>query len=269
VAKELDGVKVQILQWTAAVYLATGLVAGLSLGSETRRMERASVVLLAFGALIHLLSFALLHTAENPPPVTNMREAFSFMAWVGVVFYLIFLKRYRLQRLVVLVAPVAFLGAFLAALRPPSAVPAEVATGWPHAHVLLASAGLSLLGLAGLAGVIFLIEHARLKSKAPLDRRFPLPSLEALARVNTVALGVGFLLLTLGLITGMIWLQTTKGMPWSGTAHEVWNLVAWVVYAVLVFARFSGKQSSRRSAINAVAGFVFLLFAVIGLELIS
>ena len=123
---------VQILQWTAAVYLATGLVAGLSLGSETRRMERASVVLLAFGALLHLLSFALLHTAENPPPVTNMREAFSFMAWVGVVFYLIFLKRYRLQRLVVFVAPGAFLGAFLAALRPPTAVPVEAApSAWP------------------------------------------------------------------------------------------------------------------------------------------
>jgi len=262
-------VTIQILQWTAAVYLATGLVAGLSLGSETRRMERASVVLLAFGAVLHLLSFGLLHTAENPPPVTNMREAVSFMAWVGVVFYLIFLKRYRLQRLVVLVAPGAFLGAFLAALRPPSAVPVEAVPGaWPHAHVLLASAGLSLLGLAGLAGVIFLIEHARLKSKASLDRRFPLPSLEALDRVNVVALGVGFLLLTLGLITGLLWLQTTKGMLWSGTAHEVWNLVAWVVYAVVVFARFTGKQSSRRSAINAVAGFVFLLFAVIGLEVI-
>jgi ABC-type transport system involved in cytochrome c biogenesis permease subunit len=269
VAREFDGVTVQILQWTAAVYLAAGLVAGLGLGLETRRIERASVLLLAFGAFLHLVSFALLHTAENPPPVTNLREACSFMAWVGTVAYLLLLKRSRLSRLVVLVAPAAFLGAFLAALRPPSVVPAEAATGWPHAHVLLSSAGLSLLGLAGLAGVIFLIEHARLKSKKPLDRRFPLPSLEALNRVNTVALGVGFLLLTLGVVTGMIWLQTTKGFPWSGTAHETWTLVAWLVYTALVFARFSGKQGSRRSAISAVAGFVFLLFAVVGLEVIS
>ena len=261
---------VQVLQWTAAVYLAAGLVAGLGLGLETRRIERASVVLLILGALLHVVSFFLLHTAENPPPVTNLREACSFMAWVGVVFYLILLKRSRLQRLVVLVAPAAFLGAFLAALRPPSTVPAEVATGLgPHAHVLLASAGLSLLGLAGLAGVIFLIEHARLKSKKPLDRHFPLPSLEALDRVNAVALGVGFLLLTLGVITGIIWLQTAKGVPWSGTAHETWTFVAWVGYLALVFARFTGKQGSRRSAISAVAGFAFLLFAVVGLEVIT
>jgi ABC-type uncharacterized transport system permease subunit len=179
-------------------------------------------------------------------------------------------KRSRLQHLVVLVAPAAFLGAFLAALRAPGGAPAEAATGsWPHAHVLLSSAGISLLGLAGLAGVIFMIEHKRLKSKAPLDRRLPLPSLEALDRVNAVSLAAGFLLLTLGVVTGMIWLQTTKGLPWLGTAHETWTIVAWAVYGCLVFARFVAKQSSRQAAASAVGGFAFLLFAMIGLEFIS
>ena len=261
---------VQILQWTAAVYLAAGLMAGLGLALETRRLERASVALLALGALFHGMSFALLHIADDPPPLTDLSAACSFMAWAGTVFYLILLKRSRLQRLVVLVAPAAFLGAFLAALRSPGGAPALSATGsWPHAHVLLASAGIALLGLAGLVGVIFLIEHARLKSKRPLDRRLPLPSLEALDRVNAVTLAVGFLLLTLGVVTGMIWLQTTNGRPWSGAAHETWSLVAWAVYGALVVARFVAKQGSRQAAASAVGGFAFLLFAVIGLELIS
>jgi ABC-type transport system involved in cytochrome c biogenesis permease subunit len=263
-------VTVQILQWTAAVYLAAGLMAGLGLALETSRLERASVGLLVFGALLHAASFGLLHVADDPPPLTDLRAACSFMAWVGTVSYLILLKRSRLQRLVVLVAPTAFLGAFLAALRPPGGASAEAATGsWPHAHVLLASAGLSLLGLAGLAGVIFLIEHRLLKSKKSLDRRLPLPSLEALDRVNAVALSVGFLLLTVGVITGMIWLQTANGRPWSGSAHETWSFVAWVVYAVLFVSRFVKKQGSRQTAASAVGAFVFLLFAVIGLEFIS
>jgi len=265
-----DGVTIQILQWTAAVYLAAGLVAGLGLALDTHRFERASVALLALGAVFHAASFGLLHLAENPPPITDLREAWSFMAWVGTVFYLIMLRRSRLQRLVALVAPAAFLGAFLAALRPPGGAPVESATGsWPHAHVLLSSAGFSLLGLAGLAGVIFLIEHAQLKSKKPLDRRFPVPSLEALDRVNAVALAVGFLLLTLGVITGVIWLQTAKGRPWSGSAHEVWSLVAWAIYGALVYGRFVAKQGSRQLAASAVGGFAFLLFVVVGMEFIS
>jgi ABC-type transport system involved in cytochrome c biogenesis permease subunit len=263
-------VTVQILQWTAAVYLAAGLMAGLGLALETRRFDRTAVALLGLGALLHAASFGLLHLAEHPPPLTDLRAAFSFMAWGGTVFYLILLKRSRLQHLAVLVAPTAFLGAFLEALRPPLTAPTESATGsWPHAHVLLSSAGIALLGLAGLAGVLFLIEHKRLKSKAPLDRRFPLPSLEALDRVNAVSLAVGFLLLTLGVITGVIWLQTTKGVPWLGTAHETWTLVAWAVYAGLAVARFIAKQGSRQAAASAVGGFAFLLFAVIGLGFIS
>jgi ABC-type transport system involved in cytochrome c biogenesis permease subunit len=263
-------VTVQILQWTAAVYLAAGLMAGLGLALETRRLERAAVALLGLGALFHAASFVLLHLAEHPPPLTDLRAACSFMAWGGTVFYLILLKRSRLQHLAVLVAPAAFLGAFLEALRPPLTAPTQSAMGsWPHAHVLLSSAGISLLGLAGLAGVMFMIEHKRLKSKASLDRRFPLPSLEALDRVNAVALAVGFLLLTLGVITGVIWLQTTKGVPWSGTAHETWTFVAWAVYAGLAVARFVAKQGSRQAAASAVGGFAFLLFAVIGLGFIS
>ena len=50
--------------------------------------------------------------------------------------------------------------------------------------VLLGSAGIALLSLSGLAGMIFLAEHRRLKAKRPVARRFPLPSLEALDRVN-------------------------------------------------------------------------------------
>jgi ABC-type uncharacterized transport system permease subunit len=262
---------VQLLQSAAAVYLGAALIAGLGVALETRRLERASLVLLGFGALIHGASFLLVHRAENPPPLTDLSWVFSFMTWVGAVFYLLLLRRSRLQRLAVLIAPVAFLGAFLAALRTPGhAVAATAATGsWPHTHVLLASAGLSLLALAGLAGIIFLVEHGRLKSKRPIERRLPLPSLEALDRVNAVTLSIGFLLLTLGVISGMFWLQVTHGRPWTGTAHETWSLIAWAIYAVLVSARFIASQGSRQAAASAVGGFAFLFFAVIGLELIS
>lgn len=261
---------VQLLQWAAALYLSAGLVAGLGLALETRRLERGSVALLVLGAVLHGISFAMLHDLEPAPPVTDITAAISFMAWVGTLSYLVLLRRTRLQRLMVLVAPASFLGAFLAALRLPNVAPAPVTSvgSWPHAHVLLASAGLSLLGLAALAGAMFLVEHRRLKNKRPIDLRMPLPSLEALDRVNAIALSVGFPLLTLGVLTGMMWLQTAFGTPWTGSAHETWCVVAWAVYGVLVGARFAAHQGSRQAAASAVAGFAFLFFSVIGMELI-
>jgi ABC-type transport system involved in cytochrome c biogenesis permease subunit len=139
----------------------------------------------------------------------------------------------------------------------------------PHAHVLLSSAGLGLLAVSGIAGVFFLLEHRRLKRKRPVSGGLRLPSLEALDRVNVTALAVGFPLLTLGVVTGSAWLHSVQGRAWSGSDHETWTIVAWGIYAGLAAARFAGHQGARQAAASAVAGFAFLLFAVVGVGLLT
>jgi ABC-type transport system involved in cytochrome c biogenesis permease subunit len=262
-------VAVELHQWTAALYLAAGLLAWLGLGLRAPRLERAAIGVLFAGTLVHVAAFARLHALDPPPPLTALPAAVSFMACTGTLFFLALMGWLRLAGLAVLVAPVAFVSVFFAALWLPSAGPASFAGSgsWPHAHVLLASAGLACLGLSGLAGVLFLAEHRRLKAKRPV--RVPLPSLEALDRANRVSLALGFPLLTLGVVTGALWVEAVSGRPWSGSHHEAWSALAWVVYAVLVAARFGGSQGARAAAASAVAGFAFLCFAVIGVELLA
>jgi ABC-type transport system involved in cytochrome c biogenesis permease subunit len=191
------------------------------------------------------------------------------MACVGTLVFLGLMHWLRLAGLAVLVAPLSFVSVFFAATRLPAAAPASFggSGSWPHAHVLLGSAGIALLSVSGLAGMIFLAEHRRLKAKRPFDRRFPLPSLEALDRVNRLSLAAGFPLLTLSLVTGMIWVNSVSGTFWSGTYHETLLAIAWIMYTVLTAARFGASQGSRQAAVSAVGAFVFLFFAVIGVEL--
>jgi ABC-type uncharacterized transport system permease subunit len=264
-------VAVADLQWAAAIYLIACLVSAAGLVLRSRKLAHAAVWLLAAAAVLHGASFPLLHAQGAAPPLTSLPAAASFMAWIGTLCFLGLLLRVRALGLVVLVAPAAFLGVFAAALWLPSAGPATFGgTGsWPHAHVLLASAGLALLGLAGLASVLYLAEHRRLKSKAVPRRPLTLPSLEALDRVNATALVWGFVLLTLGVVTGMLWMRAVSGSPFGGTAHETWSLLAWAVYAVLTALRFGGRQGSRQAAFAAVVAFGFLFFAVIGVELLA
>jgi len=259
-----------LLQLTAALYLASGLTAWLGLVLEARRTARAAVFLLAGGALVHTASFAAFHLEATPPPLTDLPAAVSVMAWVAVIFVLGFLRSERLGALVGLVAPVAFVGTFFGALRLPHSAAAPLvgaASSWPHLHVLLASTGLALLGVAGVAGTLFLYVDRSLKLRRRMRPRWP--SLEALDRMNRVALALGFLLLTLGVATGMLWVESESGRPWTGTAHETWSALAWAVYAALVVARFGGHQQGRRAAVLAVAGFAFLFFAVIGVSLLA
>jgi ABC-type transport system involved in cytochrome c biogenesis permease subunit len=262
---------VQLHQWTAVLYLLSSLVAWSGMALRAPRLERAAVGLLLLGAFLHVAAFSALHRLEPTPPLTNLSTAVSFTAGVGTLFFLGLMRRLRLAGLTALVAPLAFSSVFFAALRLPRAAPASLAgTGtWPHAHVLLASAGLAFLALSGLAGALFLIEHRRLKAKRHIDVRLPLPSLEALDRVNRTSLLVGFPLLTLGVVTGMMWAEAEKGVFWSGTHHELWCAIAWAVYVVLVVARFGASQGRRQAALSALGGFVFLFFAVVGVEILA
>jgi ABC-type uncharacterized transport system permease subunit len=256
---------------SAAIYLAAGILAGLGLALLAPRLQRLAVWVLALGAMVHAAGFATLHSVDAVPPLTDLPTAVSFMAWTGTSLYLLLLLRLRLSGLVVLVAPAAFIGVFFSELWTPEIRAASEATSgrWPHAHVLLASAGLASLGLAALAGILYLGEHRRLKAKRPLSIGIRLPSLEALDRGNLGALSIGFSLLTLGVLTGMMWNQAESGRMWTASAHEVACVMAWAVYAVLAIARFGTGQGARQAALAAVGGFALLFAAVIGVGLIA
>jgi len=259
---------IELHQVAAAVYLAAGIGALLAIVLSAPRMGRGAVWGLGLGATFQLLAIALGH---GEMPLDNLAGALAIMSWMSVVFLLILMWRLRLPGLAAVVGPVAFLTVFIASLHAPEgAVVAERAGGpWPHAHVLLASAGLALLGLAGVAGLFYILEFRRIKAKRPLVAGIRLPSLEALDRVNMVALSIGFPLLSLGLVTGIFWLQEVQGRLWSGSHHETWTAIAWAVYAALVTARFAGHQGARQAAASAVGGFAFLIFAVVGVGVLT
>lgn len=236
------------------------------------RMNRGAVFGLAIGAAVQMIAFATLHRVESPP-ITSLPVVLASSAWMTVVFALLLTFKVRLPGVAAVVGPLAFLCVFLASLGwkvgVEGAVDASEAGTWPHIHVLLASAGIALLGIAGLAGLFFLLEHRRLKAKPPVAASIALPSLEALDRVNVVTTAVGFALLTLGILTGMIWLQETRGMAWMGTSHEAWMVISWAIYAGLVVARYAGRQGARQAAASALAGFAFLLFGVMGVGVMN
>jgi ABC-type uncharacterized transport system permease subunit len=251
---------------TEAIYLAAAVLATLGLALPQARLSRAAVAVLAAGALVHAAAFFQAHEFRIPPHISGLPGAVSLAAWLGTLFFLALVRRPRLHGLVVLVAPAAFIGAFFGSALPAArSAPVPV---WAQAHVLLASAGFALLGVAGAAGVLFLFQRRSLKRKQGGPRRLALPPLEALDRVNALAVSVGFLLLSLALVTGVLWTLEREGQLWPRSPHASAALVAWAIYAGLVAARWLARQGATRAAQSAVAGFAILLVAVVGVGMV-
>ena len=261
---------VEFHQLAAAIYLAAGIGALVGVVLPAPRMNRGAAWGLAIGASVQGIAFATLHRVEGPP-INSLPVVLASCAWMAVLFSLLLRVRVKLPGITAVVGPLAFLSVFVASLgwNRSGDVPEGMTGTWPHIHVLLSSGGISLLGIAGLAGLVFLTEHRRLKAKPPRKARFPLPTLEALDRVNVVSTTVGFALLTLGIATGMAWLRDSAGSLWTGTSHETWMVISWAIYAGLVLARSVGRQGARQAAASALAGFAFLVFGVMGVGVMS
>lgn len=255
----------ELHSWTAAAYLAASAAAVSGLGVRGRRFLGIAVGLLALAAALHGLAFFELHRLRPTPQLTDLPLAVSLAAWLLVLSFLALQLRLRTRALAVLVAPAAFLGTVFAAFS--AAAPQEGETGsalWSHLHVLLASGGLALLGVAGAAGVLYLIHHRAIKGKRVVGPPSALPSLENLDRANALASALGFLLLSLGVVTGVLWVETREGRLWPGGLHANATLAVWLVYAVLIGARLATRQGARQSALGAAVGFALLLAVVIG-----
>jgi ABC-type transport system involved in cytochrome c biogenesis permease subunit len=88
------------------------------------------------------------------------------------------------------------------------------------------------------------------KSSSKLFDR--LPPLVTLDSVIARAMGLGFLLITLGTVIALIWAFVESGTRWVGEARVVVALITWALCLVMVFLRTSAGWRGRKAALLSI-----------------
>jgi cytochrome c-type biogenesis protein CcsB len=92
---------------------------------------------------------------------------------------------------------------------------------------------------------------------------------EQLDSLSYRTITVGFLLLSIGIVSGAVWANEAWGSWWSWDPKETWALICWLVYAAYLHTRLSRGWQGRRPALVAVAGFVVICVCYIGVNLLG
>jgi cytochrome c-type biogenesis protein CcsB len=257
--------------WTALVFYGLGIL--LIVPSVKRRrpsLSPASLGALGIGLLAHASALAVEAARIHRLPVTDVRSALSFYAFlVTLAFFFVYL-RYRIVSLGLFMLPLVFLLTLISALHPGTPFDSSAFRGgWLLVHISSIFLGYTALFLTFVAALMYLIQEHELKSKQPRGFYYRLPSLDLCDELYYRSLLVGLPLLSLGILTGFVWASRTWKGPWELDPKILASLITWLIYLVLFSTRVSGGWRGRRAAYLAIFGFAAILVTFMGVSLLS
>ncbi len=139
---------------------------------------------------------------------------------------------------------------------------------WLGIHTILAFTGDAAFAMACGIGIMYLLQEYFVKKKKLGSLFHRLPSLQILDEINYRLITIGFPLLTLAIITGALWAESAWGSYWQWDPKEVWSLITWLIYALVLHVRLRAGWRGKRAAILSILGFIVVIITFFGVNLL-
>lgn len=82
-------------------------------------------------------------------------------------------------------------------------------------------------------------------------------------------ISLGFIFLTMGILSGAVWANEAWGSYWSWDPKETWAFITWIVFAIYLHTRINKNFWGTNSAIVAVLGFLIIWICYFGVNLLG
>lgn len=214
------------------------------------RWRHLAVPVTVTAALFHFVSLAeTMNAAHHRLPI-EAHEIQSLLALILAFAFLLVYARYRSLSLGILVLPVVFILATLAAFRNgQETFSAPLRTGWIWLHIVLLLAAYAGLVVSLLASVLYLIQERRLKSRST-SHRWLSPGdtpLETIDQIALKSLLFGLPCMTAGLLIGSVIAQEDFGARYFSDPKILLTFGLWIAYVAMIFIRRSSGLRGRRA----------------------
>ena len=92
---------------------------------------------------------------------------------------------------------------------------------------------------------------------------------QTLDNLSYRTLGLGFPLLTIGILSGAVWANEAWGSYWSWDPKETWAFITWLVFAIYLHTRLTKGWKGTGPALIAAGGFVIVWICYLGVNLLG
>ncbi len=253
-------------------------------------------LLVAIANLILTLQLVLRWWISGHFPISNLYESLCFLSWACTLTQLLVERAWPSPIVAAAVTPIG-LGciAFASFALPDQLQIAEplvpaLRSSWlvMHVSVIMVSYAALLVGSLLSLAVFFTDAGKSLELRSSsigsgsfrrgytIDdsnliqlKTLNFSTSEQLDNISYRTITVGFLMLTIGIISGAIWANEAWGSYWSWDPKETWALICWLVYAIYLHTRLTRGWQGRRPAMVAVIGLALIGICYIGVNLMG
>jgi ABC-type transport system involved in cytochrome c biogenesis permease subunit len=251
------------------LYAAAAIVYAVHFAKRQPAIGRMATTLLLLAVLSHTFVIGMQTMEVRHVPLASRSHAISTFVWLLALSY-IYLELTTDERAMgVFILPIAVGLQMIPAFSPgiENADPVlDSPLFWVHMLSLMFS--YATFALAGMLGLTYMLQFKEIKKKHLGYFYARLPSLHVLDAMNSRAVIVGWLFLTIGVVVGVVWTAQARALAPGNSNLQAMSLndpkilialLTWAVYAFEVFARSTMGWTGRRAAWLSAVGFVIVL----------
>lgn len=238
---------------------------GLFLWLKVKWLPHVSLGLTAVAAVTMIMTLFMRMQKTGSLPVNSVYEFILTMCTallLFTVFWMIKIKVHGLSFFILAVTAI-LLGVSFGLSDSATPLMPALQSNWRVSHVLTAIVAYSAFAVAFGLGICYLLT---IPAKTPIDQ---LPKEkqergEFLEKLMYNSVVVGFIFLTLLIVTGSIWAEDAWGSWWSWDPKETWALITWIIYAIYLHLHPKKEWRGRKGCFLSVIGFACVLFTLLG-----
>nr|YP_010183636.1 cytochrome c heme attachment protein [Symplocos coreana]YP_010498751.1 cytochrome c heme attachment protein [Symplocos tetragona]QVG61759.1 cytochrome c heme attachment protein [Symplocos coreana]UWR82714.1 cytochrome c heme attachment protein [Symplocos tetragona] len=227
-------------------------------------------------------------------PLSNLYESLIFLSWNFSIIHIVpYLKKNK-NYLSAITAPSAIFtqvfttSGLLTEIHQSAILVPALQSEWLIMHVTMMVLGYAALLCGSLLSVALLVITFRkdinifYKSNPLLNESFSFvfgnlsaknyyrsQLIQQLDHWSYRVISIGFVFLTIGILSGAVWANEAWGSYWNWDPKEIWAFITWTVFAIYLHTRTNTKQPPANSAIVASIGFLIIWICYFGVNLLG
>jgi len=221
--------------------------------------------------LMHAFYLIMRTSQFNHPPITNQFEVFTVIAFSILFTYFVLELLTDIRGTGVFIIFLAlifqiFSTIYIADLIEVKEILQSYLLGF---HVISALLGFSAISIAAAYGIMYLLLYRRIKKNIFGIIFNRLPNLEILEKLLFYSISIGFVLLTIAIGIGIVWLPIAFPDFNTFDPKIISSSMVWIIYGTAIIRKLLGNMGGIKLVWFSLIGFIIAVLSLLLTEMLA